>query len=218
MEAGRQAAHAVLSLVFAKIGVQQGASLKSGMNPNLSCRIARGTNMNSASDQGIEDGDLPADSVDYVQEEAEGGEGQPVVESLYDLEPEDQITTNPLEAVEEGYPYTPPTDPPVLPSDDLEGAEIAVGFASSTEESSPDEEILPARVERGDLELERHVYTVLRNNSETQNLTDIRVSVRDGVVFIQGTVQSDDDIAIVDDIVNDLDGVIEVRNYLRLED
>jgi hypothetical protein len=179
---------------------------------------ALGSNMNFMSDQETEGADFVADSADDVEEEAEGGEEQPVVESLYDLEPEDEITTDPLEAVEEGYPYSPPTDPPVLPSDDLEGAEIAAGFASSMQESSPDEEILPARVERGDLELEQHVYTVLRNNSETQNLTGLRVSVCHGVVFIQGTVQSDSDIASVDDIVNDLDGVVEVRNYLRLEE
>jgi hypothetical protein len=140
------------------------------------------------------------------------------VERPHDLEPEDDITTDPVEAMEEGYPYVPPTDPPVLPSDDPERAEIAVGFASSTAESNPGEEVLPPRVERGDLKLEQHVYTVLQTSSETQNLTGIEVSACNGVVFLRGTVQSDSDIAIVDDIVNDLDGVMGVRNYLRLRE
>jgi hypothetical protein len=170
------------------------------------------------SDQETEDYDDAADVADDIEDEAEVEEEQTIEERLYDLEPDDDITTDPWEAVEEGYPYAPPTDPPILPSDDLEGAEIAVGFASSMEESNPDEEILPPRVDRGDLELEQHIYTVLRNNSETQNLTDIEVSVCDGIVVIRGIVQSDNDIAIVDDIVNDLDGVIEVMNYLRLEE
>jgi hypothetical protein len=180
--------------------------------------MARVKNMDSISDQEIEDSDLGADSADDLERESEAEEEQLVVERLYDLEPEDDITTDPLEAAEEGYPYTPPTDPPILPSDDLEGAEIAVGFASSVEESSPDEEILPPRVDRGDLELEQHVYAALRNHAETQNLTGIEVSVCEGIVVIRGVVQSDLDIAVVDDIVNDLDGMIEVRNYLRVEE
>ncbi len=174
-------------------------------------------NMNSIPGQETEDSDLGTDSADDAEEESEDEEEQHAVERLYDLEPADDVTTDPLEAAEEGYPYVPPTDPPILPSDDLEGAEIAAGFASSMEESNPDEEILPPRVERGDLELEQHVYTVLRNHAETQNLTDIEISVCDGIVTIRGIVQSAVDIGIVDDIVNDLDGVIEVRNYLRLE-
>jgi hypothetical protein len=174
--------------------------------------------MSSVSDQETEDSDLGADSADDAEKESEDEEEQLVVERLYDLEPEDDVATDPWEAMEEGYPYAPPTDPPILPSDNLDGAEIAAGFASSMGDTNPDEEILPSRVDRGDLELEQHIYTVLRNTAETQNLTDIEISVCDGIVAIRGIVQSDVDIAIVDDIVNDLDGVIEVRNYLRLEE
>jgi hypothetical protein len=138
------------------------------------------------------------------------------VERLEDLEPEDDLTDDSQEATEEGYPYLAPSDPSVLPSEDLEGARIAAGFAPSMEESHPDQEVMPARVEKGDLELEKHVYEALRDNSETQNLTDIEVCVSEGVVLLQGTVQSEDDIAMVDDIVTDLDGVRAVRNDLRV--
>ena len=172
--------------------------------------------MNFISDQEIEDNDYAADFADDIEEETEGEGEQPIVERLYDLEPEDDITSDPLKATEEGYPYTPPSDPPIVPSDDLEGAEVAVGFASSAEESHPDEEILPLRVETGDLELENHVYVSLRNNSETRHLTDIEVKVRSGVVFLEGTVDTDDDIAVVDDMVSDLEGVSRVQNRLRV--
>lgn len=138
------------------------------------------------------------------------------VERLEDLEPDDDLTSDWQEASEEGYPYLAPSDPPVLPSQDLEGARIAAGFAPSMEESHPDQEVKPARVEKGDLELEEHVYEVLRDNSETQHLTDVEVCVSEGVVSLRGTVQSEDDIAIVDDIVSDLDGVRAVRNDLRV--
>lgn len=189
-----------------------------GVRPGLNCIGVLATRTATVPGHGIENSDNPADFGNAVEEETEGEEELPIVERLYDLEPEDDITTDPLKATEDGYPYTPPTDPPIVPSEDLEGAEVAAGFASSMEGSHPDEEILPLRVETGDLELEQHVYTVLRNNSETQNLTDIKVSVCHGVVFVRGTVQSDNDIAIVDDIVNDLDGVVGVRNYLRLRE
>ncbi len=138
------------------------------------------------------------------------------VERLQDLEPEDDLTSDSQEAAEEGYPYLAPSDPPVLPSDDLEGVRIAAGFASSMEESHPDQEVKPARVEKGDLELEEHVHEALRYNSETQHLTDVEVCVSQGVVLLRGTVQSEDDIATVDDIVTDLDGVRAVRNHLRV--
>lgn len=138
------------------------------------------------------------------------------VERLEDLEPEDELTSDSQEATEEGYPYLAPSDPPVLPSEDLEGVRIAAGFAPSMEESHPDQEVKPARVEKGDLELEEHVYKALRYSSETQNLTDVEVCVCEGVVLLRGTVQSQDDIATVDDIVTDLDGVRAVRNDLRV--
>jgi osmotically-inducible protein OsmY len=186
------------------------------MGPGLSCRNALVRKINSMSDQEIEDHDYGANSADDVEEEAEGGKKQPTVERLYDLEPEDDITTDPLKATEDGYSYTPPTDPPVVSSDDLEEAEIAVGFASNAEGSHPDEEKLPLRVETGDLELENHVYTSLRNNSETRHLTDIEVKVRSGVLFLDGTVETEDDIALVDDIVSALEGVSRVQNRLRV--
>lgn len=137
------------------------------------------------------------------------------VESLLDLEPEEELTSDPLEATEEGYSYLAPSDAPVLPSDDLEGADIAAGFAPSMEETHPDREVTPARVEEGNLEILEHVHTALRENSETGHLTGVEVCVSGGVVLLSGTVDTEDDIAIVDDIVSDLEGVRGVRNRLR---
>jgi hypothetical protein len=172
--------------------------------------------MNNMDDQEIDDNDYGADSADEIEEEAEGGEEGPVVERLYELEPDEDITTDPLKATEDGYPYVPPTDPPVVPSDEPGGAEVAAGFVTEMEGSPPDEEDLPLRVEAGDLELENHVYTALRDNSETQDLTNIKVKVRNGVVYLAGTVEIEDDIPLVDDIVSDLAGVSQVHNRLRV--
>jgi len=138
------------------------------------------------------------------------------VERLEDLEESEDITSDPLEATEEGIPYQAPSDPSVLPSDNLDGLDVAAGFAPSMEESSPDQEMMPDRVERGDLELQAHVCTMLRDNSETGHLTDIEVLVSRGIVVLRGSVQDEQDLAIVDDIVSDLEGIRAVRNELRV--
>lgn len=145
-------------------------------------------------------------------------EGEEVtVERLESVEPAGGMTDDALEASEEGIPYRAPSDPAVLPSDDPEGVDIAAGFAPSMEEAHPDPEELPQRVERGDLEIEEHVYTVLRDNSETGHLADeIEAVVSRGIVLLRGIVPDEQDISIVDDIVSDLDGVREVRNELRV--
>lgn len=132
-------------------------------------------------------------------------------EQAFNTQDGDGHTYNPHLAAEQGLTYTPPTDPPVVPSDDLQGAEVATGFGTSMEESSPDEEILPDRVDNNDLELAGDVEQALRFNSETAHLTDLTVSVRDGEVTVQGTIPGDEDRPLIDAIVANLPGVTRVR-------
>lgn len=137
-------------------------------------------------------------------------------EGLIDTAATDGSTTNPQDAMEQGLVYEPPSDPPVIPSDTPQGIEMAAGFASSMEESNPDRWELPARVDNQDLDLEEDIQTALRYNSETGHLDDIEVTVRRGIVRLRGTVISDDDIAIVEYLVRELDGVVDVRNELEV--
>ena len=130
----------------------------------------------------------------------------------------DGSTSDPHQAQEQGLVYDPPSDPPVLPSDDLQGAEVAAGFASSMEETNPNVMVLPERVDNQDLDLESDIRTALRYNSETSHLHDIAVTVREGVAYLEGTVVSDDDIAIVDYLVRGLTGIRDVRNDLQVAD
>ncbi|HBY94589.1 MAG: BON domain-containing protein [Ardenticatenaceae bacterium] len=139
-------------------------------------------------------------------------------EEYYDTQHGDGHTYNPIQAQQQGLTYTPPDDAPVLPSEDLQDAEIAAGYSPSMEASSPDAESLPLAVDNNDLDLQDDVYTALRNNSETATLNNVSVRVDDGIVTLLGTVPGDDDIARVFDIVSDLDGVIEVRNRLTIEE
>ena len=136
--------------------------------------------------------------------------------ALIDTQHTDGSTTNPSEAVEQGLVYTPPHDPPVLPSDDLQGAEVGAGFAPSMEASNPDRERLPPRVDNNDLDVEDDIIAALRFNSETAHLHNINVAVQDGVAHLHGTVVSQDDIGIVEYLIRDLDGVTDVINQLQV--
>ena len=166
--------------------------------------------------------------------EAEGS--RPVEERLLDIEPDDvefeeDLTTerafdtqrseghtyDPWKAEDQGLTYTPPSDPPVVPSeDDPQGAEIAAGFAPSMEDSDPDVERLPRHVDNNDLDLLDDVYEALQTNSETAHLDNVKVQVNNKVVYLLGTVETQDDVGRVHDIVNSLNGIRSIRNNLQV--
>jgi osmotically-inducible protein OsmY len=58
----------------------------------------------------------------------------------------------------------------------------------------------------------------LRHNSETTHLENVRIYVRNSIVFLRGTVSDEDDITIVDEFVRDNDAVRDVRNELEVAD
>ena len=135
----------------------------------------------------------------------------------YDTKQSEGHTFDPWKAEDQGLTYTPPSDPPVVPSeDDPQGAEVAAGFAPSMEASDADVERLPERVDNRDLDLEEDIYEALRYNSETRDLRDIRVYAHNGIVSLFGTVPSDDDLAQVYNIVGDLEGVNRVHDEIRV--
>ncbi|MCB0162254.1 MAG: BON domain-containing protein, partial [Caldilineaceae bacterium] len=91
-------------------------------------------------------------------------------------------------------------------------------FATSMEAVNPSVIDLPEHVAGNDLDLEQNIRTMLENNSETGNLSGIRVAVRNGIVFLAGSVMTRADIAIVDEMVRDMDDVVDVRNHLDVAD
>lgn len=136
---------------------------------------------------------------------------------IIDTAHSDGSTDNVQVAIDQGLVYTPPEDPPVVPSDDLQGAEVAAGFASSIEDE-PEIANLPDYVDDNDEDAELDIRRELGYNSETSHLDDVRVYVRDGVAYLRGTVLDADDITIVETFVRDLDIVDEVRNELEVAD
>lgn len=148
-----------------------------------------------------------------LQDELEGDDS---LGDMIDTAHTDGSTDNVQMAMDQGLVYTPPTDPPVIPSDDLQGVEIAAGFASSIEEDTLDLEDLPASGDPIDADIEKDIRKALRYNSETTHFDDVRVYVRDGVAYLRGTVLYEDDISIVDEFVRDLDAVDEIRNEIEV--
>ncbi|MBX3011006.1 MAG: BON domain-containing protein [Caldilineaceae bacterium] len=154
---------------------------------------------------------------ELYDEELNDPERDLAIEELIDTQHTSGSTYNPREAQEQGLVYTPPDDPPVIPSDSPEGAEIGIGFAQSMEEANPDEEVLPSRVDNNDLDLEDNIVTALRYNSETTNLSrDIQVRVWNGIVHLYGTVTDLQDTDLVEEIVRGLEGVVDVVNNLEV--
>lgn len=155
--------------------------------------------------------ELERDQPDWEEDLAAAG-------TSYKTKHTDGHTYDPDLAWDQGLTYTPPTDPPTIVSENMQGVEIAAGFAPSMEETDPDVEILPPNVDNNAYDLQEDVYLALLNNSETGNLADqIIINVVDGVVVLEGTVPDDQDIVLIDEIVNDLNGVVEVDNRLTTE-
>lgn len=128
----------------------------------------------------------------------------------------DGSTDNPMVAQRQGLVYTPPSDPPVLPSADGQNVTVAAGFASSLEETDPSVVRLPEHVEGGDLTLEQNIGAMLRNSSETANLENISVAVQNGVVLLTGETQTAEEITIVDEMIRDTATVVDVHNRLTV--
>jgi hypothetical protein len=122
------------------------------------------------------------------------------------------------EAIKQGLVYTPPDDPPVIPSDDFQDAEMAAGFGQSIEEEDdPRGQEMPAQFANSDYDLEEKIYAALRKNSETSTFTDIQVDVEDGVVYLSGQVETLDDVDVLVTVIRDLDGVVDVEENLEVE-
>jgi hypothetical protein len=149
-----------------------------------------------------------------LQDELDGEDA--LAGDLVDTAHTDGSTDNVHLAMDQGLVYTPPMDPPVVPSDDLQNVEIAAGFASSIEDE-PEIANLPERVDDNDTDAEDDINRALRYNAETMHLDDVRVYVRDGVAYVRGSVMDDDDVAAVDELIRDLDIVDDIHIELDVE-
>jgi hypothetical protein len=155
-------------------------------------------------------------SLEQLEEElqAQTREEEMDEDGTVDTQHGDGTAYYPLKAQQQGLVYIPPDDPPILPSDDLQGIEIAAGFGKEVELDDPRPEDTPERLAGNDWDLQARIMTVLRKSSLTNQMTAIQVQVEDGVAYLSGEVETLDDIDIVCSVVQDIDGVKDVEEEL----
>ncbi len=128
---------------------------------------------------------------------------------------DDPGATDMIEAVEEGEPYFPPTDPPLRTDDGLQGVGILGGFAATSLEEPGDTVDHPLRLHTNDEEVAERVRYALRADAYTTDL-NIEVEVEDGTVLLHGKVRSLDDIEQAEQIAGSVPGVEEVEEDLEI--
>ena len=126
------------------------------------------------------------------------------LELLTERELRAEETRDPMEAVEEGYTYVPPIDPPTTPGG-LQNAEVASGLGVSALDEPYDQNhhtsFLPS-----DDEVSARVREALRADSSTAQYADrVAIETRRGIVTLRG---------VVDDLVDD-DNLLAVAEYVE---
>ena len=140
------------------------------------------------------------------------------VEDLTSLELRSDETDDPNVAAEEGLPYVPPIDPPVIPSDDSpEGLEVAAGFSTSALDEPYDADHHSETLSDDD-EMATRVREALRADSATSRYADdIVIGTRGGTVVLRGRVEDLVDTDEVVAVAERVTGVREVIEELEVE-
>ncbi len=175
----------------------------------------------------IEEGDTPLDDdMERLVDPSIGRERISANPDVLDLDDEwrtegeepdfmdDPGTEDIIEAVEEGEPYFPPTDPP-LTTRPLTNAGVMGGFATDSDEEPEESEGEPSRFQGGDDEIAARVIRALRLDAYTSDL-NIDVEVEDGVVYLKGQVSSLEDAEQAEQVAGSVDGVEEVEEDLDI--
>jgi hypothetical protein len=172
----------------------------------------------------VESVEPPTDTEIYLGVlEAEGGaairgaddvEG---LEGLADLELRSDETDDPYVAAEEGIPYVPPVDPPVVPDpDDPQGIRIASGFGTSSLDEPFDEDH-PSETLAPEDELSARVREALRADASTSRYAEeLAIGTRGGIVGLRGVVEDIEDSENVLAVVSYVEGVADVVDELTI--
>jgi hypothetical protein len=134
------------------------------------------------------------------------------LEAVTDSELRDGETDDPIVAIEEGLTYVPPSDPPVVASDDPEGIAVAAGFSTGAAEETWD---LDHRTSEqvDESELNALIRAAIRADAATSQLADrVRIAVVGSTVVIRGTVDDLEDGDAIAAVVEQVEGVREVRD------
>jgi osmotically-inducible protein OsmY len=127
-------------------------------------------------------------------------------------------TNDVMESTSEAEPYFPPTDPVLRPAPETEeGFEVVGGFAASSMEGGVAGERPTASAPSGDEELADWVRQALLEDATTTDL-QVRVTVRNGVVYLRGVVSAPEDTDAAEEVASRVPGVVEVREELTVRE
>jgi hypothetical protein len=163
----------------------------------------------------VYEGQLEAGTADDLPDDPDADN----LEMLTEFELRAGETDDPIEAVEEGFTYVPPIDPPVVPGG-ADNAEVASGLGLSALDEPYDEDHHDSFLTPDD-ELRARVREALRADSSTsQYVGKIAISARDGVVTLRGIVDDlvdSDNLLAVAEYVDDVDEVVDELRVRGLE-
>jgi hypothetical protein len=161
--------------------------------------------------EGITSTDEYQADTDINQETVDGDEE--VFDTLVQQELRLGETDDAMEAVQEGYTYIPPIDPPIdIDHTDPEDVMVAAGTNSVAHTPDvPAGSFDPARTAEDDMTA--RVRHALRANSVTQHLANrLRIATIDGVVIVRGVVDDLVDSDNLIEVIGEVPGVEEVRD------
>lgn len=168
--------------------------------------------LGTLTDTAIYEGELEAGETPESRRSG-GPEG---LEMLVELELREGETDDPNEAAEEGLAYVAPIDPPVVPSDDPQGAKVAAGFSVDALEDPYDEDHHSEAV-TGEDEMAARVRDALRSDASTSAYADqIVIGTLGGRVVLRGMVDDLDDTDNVVAVAERVTGVVEVVDEIEV--
>jgi hypothetical protein len=119
-------------------------------------------------------------------------------------------------AAEEGMTYVPPTDPPTVPSDSPEGAEVAAGFGTTALDDPYDEDHR-AQTTADEDSMSARVREALRADAATTRYADsVAIGTRGRTVALRGTVDDIEDTDSLTEVAGRVAGVDEVIDELEV--
>lgn len=121
---------------------------------------------------------------------------------------DDVGTTDPEVAVQERMTYFPATDPVIISDPDSPSGFIEVGGVAPITDT-------PAQMLGNDGDVAERVRYELRRNAITMD-SNIRVSVRNGIVTLRGRVTSIEEVEEAEAVASDVEGVLEVNEQLEI--
>ncbi len=128
----------------------------------------------------------------------------------------DPGTIDVIEAIEEGEPYFPPTDP-VLRTEGNSRNNVGVlgGFSITSLEEPNEPRDEPVRLQTNDEEIAERVRYALATDAYTADF-NIEVEVEDGTVYLRGMVGSLEDTEQAEQIAGSVPGVEDVQEELEI--